>query len=159
MSTQLPLEAFIDGLTSLSSYRLSTKHGRLLNKNTHDWKCLRSHHTNDFKSNSTTCDKCKKNHHPSLQHDKKGMRNLNEEPKADRSKSQKDEPVNNNADMNLPKHKCIVKAVTGLLSIQKVKIGNSSGELVQILAMLDTGPNTSLLSKTTPKRLGLTIEP
>ena len=46
--------------------------------------------------------------------------------------------------------------MTGLLPIQKIKIENSSGELVEILAMLDTGSNTSLLSKTTAKKLGLT---
>ena len=74
----------------------------------------------------------------------------------DQLKSQEDGAVNNNADMNSSKRKCAVKTLTELLPIQKVKIQNSSGELVEILAMLNTGSNTSLLSKATAKKLGLT---
>ena len=57
--------------------------------------------------------------------------------------------------MNTLKHNGDVKTVAGLLPVQKIKVENSEGELVEILAMLDTGSNTSLLSKAGAKKLGL----
>ena len=47
------------------------------------------------------------------------------------------------------------KPVTGLCPVQKVKVMNRDGNFVEILAMLDSGSNTSLLSKPAAKRLGL----
>ena len=39
--------------------------------------------------------------------------------------------------------------------LQKVKIKNKDGELIEILAMLDSVSNTSLLFKRAAKKLGL----
>ena len=47
------------------------------------------------------------------------------------------------------------KPVTGLCPVQNVKVMNRDGNFVEILAMLDSGSNTSLLSKPAAIRLGL----
>ena len=39
--------------------------------------------------------------------------------------------------------------------MQKVKVMNKNGDFVEVLAMLDSGSNTSLLSKSAAGRLGL----
>jgi hypothetical protein len=48
-----------------------------------------------------------------------------------------------------------VQTVTGLCPIQKIKVADENGVPVDILAMLDTGSNTSLLSKSAATKLGL----
>ena len=48
-----------------------------------------------------------------------------------------------------------VKNVLGICPVQKIKIRDSDGNLNELLAMLDTGSNTSLLSKRATKQLGL----
>ena len=45
--------------------------------------------------------------------------------------------------------------VTGLCPVQNVKVMNTNGNFVEILAMLDSGSNTSLLFKNEARRPGL----
>jgi len=48
-----------------------------------------------------------------------------------------------------------VKNTLGICPVQKVKVRDSDGNLNNILVILDTGSNTSLLSKRAAKQLGL----
>ena len=48
-----------------------------------------------------------------------------------------------------------VKNVLGICTVQKVKSRGSGGRFTDLLAMLDSGSNTSLLSKRIAKRLGI----
>ena len=115
-------------------------------------KCLQPHHTRDCKkADGSTCDICKKNHHRSLHNDKRvppvpdslgPNLNVNAVP----FQAPNVDSVNNNAE---------IKTIAGLLPIQKVKIENLKGESIEVLAMLDSGSNTSLLSKSAAKQLGL----
>ena len=52
-------------------------------------------------------------------------------------------------------HKKDFKFITGLCPVQKVKVMGSGGTLIEMLAMLDSGSNTSLLSKNAAQRLGI----
>ena len=52
-------------------------------------------------------------------------------------------------------HKKYFKLITGLCPVQKVKVMDSGGTLVEMLAMIDSGSNTSLLSKNAAERLGI----
>ena len=115
-------------------------------------KCLRQHHTNDCKKpDGTTCDKCRRNHHRSL-HNETITSNLN--PNVTPFRMQ-DVPVEGNASCTAD-HKKDFKFITGLCPVQKVKVMGSGGTLIEMLAMLDSGSNTSLLSKNAAQRLGIT---
>ena len=122
-------------------------------------KCLRAHHTNDCKKpDGSTCDKCRKNHHRSLHNDRTGETNTNSNPRAAPFQSQFQGPSttsNGNIQGNAVYQKAKLKPVTGLCPVQKVKLMNRNGNFVEVLAMLDSGSNTSLLSKNTARRLGL----
>ena len=116
-------------------------------------KCLQSHHTKDCKkADGSTCDKCEKNHHKSLHNDKKvpppvpdnSVQSL--DPNAAPFQASDTGSVNSNAE---------TKSIAGLLPIQNIKIQNADGESIDVLAMLDSGSNTSLLSKSAAKKLGL----
>ncbi|KAL9964110.1 hypothetical protein ACROYT_G027694 [Oculina patagonica] len=48
-----------------------------------------------------------------------------------------------------------IKNLFGICSVQKIKVRGSDGNLNDLLAMLDTGSNTSLLSKRAARQLGL----
>ena len=48
-----------------------------------------------------------------------------------------------------------VKNVPGVCPVQKIRVRDSEGNLKTLIAMLDTGSNTSLLSKRAAKLLGL----
>ena len=48
---------------------------------------------------------------------------------------------------NAVQHKEKLKLITGLCPAKKVGVMNGNGEFVEVLAMLDSGSNTSLLSK------------
>ena len=50
-------------------------------------------------------------------------------------------------------HKKDFKLITGLCPVQKVKVMDSGGTPVEMLAMIDSGSNTSLLSKNAAERL------
>ena len=52
-------------------------------------------------------------------------------------------------------HKKDFKLITGLRPVQKVKVIDSCGTLVEMLAMIDSGSNTSQLSKNAAERLGI----
>lgn len=54
-------------------------------------------------------------------------------------------------------HKKDFKLITGLCPVQKVKVMDSGGTLVEMLAMIDSGSNTSLLSKNAAERLGIAL--
>ena len=122
-------------------------------------KCLRAHHTNDCKKpDGSTCDKCRKNHHRCLHNEKTGETNTSLNPKAPPFQSQFQGPTptsNGNIQGNAVHQKSKLKPVTGLCPVQKVKVMNKNGDFVEVLAMLDSGSNTSLLSKSAAGRLGL----
>ena len=116
-------------------------------------KCLRSHHTNTCsKPDGSTCDKCKRNHHRSL-HNEILNSNLNPDASPFRNQGQpSNQPIfptaeNHNIQENVADQKRRLKATIGLCPVQKVKVKNADGTFTQLLAMLDSGSNTSLLSK------------
>ncbi|XP_022809411.1 uncharacterized protein LOC111346388 [Stylophora pistillata] len=114
-------------------------------------KCLRPHHTNDCrKPDGTTHEKGKKNHHRSLRNEKI---NSNLSPRAVPFRMQ-DIPAEGNTNC-ATNHKKDFKLITGLCPVQNVNIMDSGGTLVEILAMIDSGSNTSLLSKNAAERLGI----
>ncbi|KAK3744212.1 hypothetical protein QZH41_013564, partial [Actinostola sp. cb2023] len=120
-------------------------------------KCLRSHHTNDCKrADGTSCDKCEKNHHRSLHNEKRYTSSSNLNPNASPFSGEQVAANNNNIQGSTGKEENSVKIVTGLCPVQQIKIQDVNGEFIEILAMLDSGSNTSLLSKRTAKHLGLT---
>ena len=113
-------------------------------------KCLRPHHTNDCKKqDGTTCDKCRRNHHRSL-HNETFYSNLNPNAASYRTHDSGEGNTNCTAD-----RKKDFKLITGLCPVQKVKVMDSGGTLIEMLAMLDSGSNTSLLSKNAAQRLGI----
>ena len=122
-------------------------------------KCLRTHHTNDCKKpDGSTCDRCQKKHHRSLHNEKAGETNTSLNPKVAPFQSQYQGPSatwNGNIQGNAVYQKSKFKPVTGLCPVQKVKVLTRNGNFVEVLAMLDTGSNTSLLSKNAARRLGL----
>ena len=122
-------------------------------------KCLRAHHTNDCKKpDGSTCDKCRKNHYRCLHNEKTGETNTSLNPKALPFQSQFQGPPpksNSNIQGNAVYQKSKLKPVTGLCPVQMVKVRNKDGNFVEVLAMLDSGSNTSLLSKSAASRLGL----
>ena len=107
------------------------------------------------KIDGTTCDKCKKNHHRSLHNERKIADPPTLDPRAPPFQRPNDGTVNNTADTYVTKQKLDIKTVAGLLPVQKVKVEDSNGEPIEMLAMLDTGSNSSLLSKAAAKKLGL----
>ena len=114
-------------------------------------KCLKPHHTNDCKKpDGTTCDQCKKNHHRSL-YNKTTKSNLS--PNAVPFRMQH-VPAEGNTNCAAD-HKKDFKLITGLCPVQKVEVMDSGGTLVEMLAMIDSGSNTSLLSKNAAERLGI----
>ena len=84
-------------------YQASTVDQRweIVKQNQRCRKCLRSHHTKDSKkSDYTTCDKCKKNHHRSLHNERKEPEKPPLDPNANSEQTHNDNTVNNNADVN-----------------------------------------------------------
>lgn len=119
-------------------------------------KCLRaSHHTDDCKKpNGQSCDKCKRNHHRSLHNDKKESVNSSDAvatPTIEESISTK----NNNVQGRSATIEKKIKMASAICPVQIVKIRNSDGDFVECLALLDSGSNTTLLSKKFAKQLGL----
>ena len=99
-----------------------------------------------------------KNHHRSLHKKKVGETNTSLNPKAAPFQSQFQGPSatwNGNIQGNAVYQKNKFKPVTGLCPVQKVKVLAKNGNFVEVLAMLDSGSNTSLLSKNSARRLGL----
>ena len=121
-------------------------------------KCLRSHHTKDcWKAEGTSCDKCKKDHHRSLHNEKKGSNEENVpspsslNPGAPSFTNPGNTTSKNNNTQTIATTGVGKKATTvaGLCPIQKILIFDVNGKPMEVLAMLDTGSNTSLLSKST----------
>ena len=123
-------------------------------------KCVRvSHHTNDCKrADGTSCDKCKKNHDRSL-HNNKNNYPLRStlSPEAPMFRNQGTPPVVVNCSIQGRDEEETreVKNVLGICPVQNIKVRDRDGNLNNILIMLDTGSNTSLLSKRAAKQLGL----
>jgi hypothetical protein len=94
-------------LAACPHYQTSTVDQRweIVKQNQRCRKCLRPHHTKDCKkTDGTTCDKCKKNHHRSLHNDKKAPVNPPLNPNAASFQTPND-TVNNNVDMDIPEEK------------------------------------------------------
>ena len=118
----------------------------MVKRNQRCMRCLLSHHTRDSKKpDSSTCDKCKKNHHRSLHNHKKVQEISNLNPKALPYPRQNNDLATSNANVSASSRNHDTKVAAGLLPIQMLKVRNSKGQPVEILAMLDTGSSTSLL--------------
>ena len=88
-------------------------------------KCLRPHHTNDCKKpDGTSCDKRKRNHHCSL-HNETINSNLSPNPVPFRVQDVPPEGDTNCA----AHHKKDFKLITGLCTVQEVKVMDSGGTL------------------------------
>lgn len=123
-------------------------------------KCPRgSHHTNDCKKgDGTSCDKCKKNHHRPLHNEKKNkplQSTLHPDAPILRSQGTPSVAESRSIQGRDNEETREVKNVLGICPVQKIKVRDSNGNLNDKLAMLDTGSNTSLLSKKAVKQLGL----
>ncbi|XP_028417504.1 uncharacterized protein LOC114541904 [Dendronephthya gigantea] len=120
-------------------------------------KCLMTHHTNTCKkADGTTCKQCTKPHHYSLHNYRRNPESvklnqhfnpLTSEINIERSPKSTLETQNGNVQEN--------NKIKGICPVQKIRVRNKDGEFVEILAMIDSGPNVSLMSKATVKRLGL----
>ena len=130
----------------------------IVKKNKRCRKCLRTHHTNDCsKADGTTCDKCKSNHHRFLHSEKKERPNNNLNPNAppfSNPGAASENNAQNSTQGQATKEK--TRAVGGLCPIQKVTVLDIEGKPFELLAMLDSGSNTSLLSKSAGEKLQLT---
>ena len=111
-------------------------------------KCLRNHHTNFCKKeDGTTCDKCTRRHHRFLHNEPLPPMNSTLSPDAAPFTSKRQEASNHSAQET--------KNVPGLCPVQKVKIKDKDGNHVEVLAMLDSGSNSSFISKNVIRKLGL----
>ena len=121
-------------------------------------KCLMTHHTNTCKKpDGTTCKQCTKPHHYSLHNNRRNSYstvNLNQqfnpltsEINIETSTKSVLETQNSNVQEN--------DKIKGICPVQKIRVRNKYGEFVEILAMIDSGSNVSLMSKAIVKRLGL----
>ena len=149
-------------LVSCPVYQESTVNQiwEIVRENRRSRKRLRvSHHTNDCKrADGTSCDKCKKNHHRSLHNEKKNeplQSNLHPDAQIFTGQSTLPEAENRSIQGKDNEETRDIKNVLGICPVQKVKVKDSDGNFADLLAMLDTGSNTSLLSKRAAKQLGI----
>ena len=111
-------------------------------------KCLRVHHTNSCKiPDGTTCDKCTRRHHRSLHNERVPLANSEQATETLLSANESQEASNHNVQGKT--------SVPALWPVQKVKIRGQSGNFTDALAMLDSGSNTSFISKNVVKKLGI----
>ena len=110
-------------------------------------KCLRAHHTNSCKKpNGITCDKCTRRHHRSL-HNERVPPNSDQGTERFNPQTKVKEASNQNAQGKT--------SVSAICPVQKVKIRGQNGNFTEALAMLDSGSNTSFISKNVVKKLGI----
>ena len=131
-------------------------------------KCLRKHHTNVCKkTDGTTSDKCTRRHHRTLHNEQFVPANSSLNPQAApyTNSMQSASTHSMQGTSNVPGYWAETQASTlntqqarnvpGYYPVQKVKIKDKDGNLVETLAMLDSGSNTSFISKSVTKKLGL----
>ena len=117
-------------------------------------KCLKSHHTNNcFKPDGTTCNKCDRRHHRSLHNDSYTPKPRNHSsspmnPEAPPFTSHSTHTSSNHVHRNASK-------LPGICPVQKVKIKDEQGNQTEVVAMIDSGSNTSFISKSVAKKLGI----
>ena len=132
-------------LTACPSYQAASVDERwgIVRDNKLCRKCLQSHHTNRcLKHDGTTCDKCDRRHHQSL-HDNGSVNTST----GSNAQNVSELTSNNHIEEN--------RKLTGLLPIQKIKIKDEDGNPLEFIATIDSGSNTSFLSKNAAKKLGL----
>ena len=111
-------------------------------------KCLRAHHTNSCKKpDGTTCDKCTRRHHRSLHNERVPLANSDQGTETLPSANESQEASNHNVQGKT--------SVPAICPVQKVKIRGQNGNFTEALAMLDSGSNTSFISKNVVKKLGI----
>ena len=111
-------------------------------------KCLRAHHTNSCKKpDGTTCDKCTRRHHRSLHNERVPLANSDQSTETLPSANESQEASNHNVQGET--------SVPAICPVQKVKIRGQNGNFTEALAMLDSGSNTSFISKNVVKKLGI----
>ena len=110
-------------------------------------KCLRAHHTNSCKKpDGITCDKCTRRHHRSL-HNERVPPNSDQGTERFNPQTKVKEASNHNVQGKT--------SVSAICPVQKVKIRGQNGNFTEALAMLDSGSNTSFISKNVVKKLGI----
>ena len=120
-----------------------------------------THHTNLCKkTDGTTCKQCTKHHHYSLHNNRRnsdGNAHFNQQFDASKLEAGKinietsSKPTIKTQNNNVQEY----NKIKGVCPIQTVRIRNKNGEFVEILPMIDSGSNVSLMSKSTAKQLGL----
>ena len=111
-------------------------------------KCLRAHHTNICKKpDGTTCNKCTRRHHRSLHNEDTSTRESRHDPENASASNTSQEPCNYNIQGK--------RSVLTVCPVQMVKIKDKDGNYIEVLAMLDSGSNTSFISKNVVKKLGI----
>ena len=157
-------------LAACPKYQRSTIDQRweIVKQNSRCRKCLRKHHTNVCKKpDGSTCDRCRRRHHRTLHNEQFVPANSSLNPQAAPYTNSMQGASNHSRQgtSNVPGHWAETQASTlniqqarnvpGQCPVQKVKIKDKDGNLVETLAMLDSGSNTSFISKNVKKKLGL----
>ena len=111
-------------------------------------KCLRAHHTNICKKpDGTTCNKCTRRHHCSLHNEDTSTRESRQDPENATASNTSQEACNCNIQGK--------RSVLTICPVQMVKIKDKDGNYIEVLAMLDSGSNTSFISKNVARKLGI----
>ena len=157
-------------LSACPEYQQATVDQRweVVKQNNRCRKCLRKHHTNVCKkTDGTTCDKCTRRHHRTLHNEQFVPANFSLNPQAApyANSMQGASDLSMQGTSNVPGHWVGTQVSThnvqqtrnvpGHCPVQKVKIKDKDGNFVEALAMLDSGSNTSFISKNVTKKLGL----
>ena len=110
--------------------------------------CKTSNHTNSCKKpDGTTCDKCTRRYHRSLHNERVPLVNSDQGTETLPSANESQEASNHNVQGET--------SVPAICPVQKVKIRGQNGNFTEALAMLDSGSNTSFISKNVVKKLGI----
>ena len=111
-------------------------------------KCLRAHHTNICKKpDGTTCNKCTRRHHRSLHNEGTSTTEPRQGPENASVSNASQEAYNYNIQGK--------RSALTICPVQTVKIKDKDGNYIEVLAMLDSGSNTSFMSKNVAKKLGI----